>query len=207
MKSNRLPKMHIVGLTGGIASGKSTVASFFRDYGVPVIDADQIARELRAPGGKASDSIVARFGTLDRAKLREIISLDASARKDLEAILHPLIRHESEVRFEFWRNHRAPYLVYEATLLIESGRHESFDGVILVSAHEDFRLERLMSRDEVQELEARRFLDAQNSALVSNEVRKKATTHFIENHGSMRDLRESTRLLHLEFLARSLRER
>lgn len=199
--------MHIYGLTGGIASGKSTVGSFFRDYGIPVIDADQIARSLRAGDGKAALAIKKRFGTNESSKLREIIANDASARKDLEAILHPLIRDESEERFRFWKAHRVPYIVYEATLLIEAGRHEALDGVILVTTSHDTQLERMVARDRVKEEHARQFLVAQNSALAPAAVREEASTHRIENHGSLKDLRESTRLLHLEFLARSQRGR
>ena len=200
-------RTRIYGLTGGIASGKSTVGSFFRDYGIPLIDADQIARSIRAPGGAAESAIMARFGTNEPAKLRDLISRDATARKDLEALLHPLIRAESERQFDVWRARRAPYLIYEATFLIEAGRSEDFDGVILVDAEDATRLNRLITRDSMKEPDARRFLDAQAAAFTTESVRKKAITHRILNDGEISHLREATRLLHLEFLARFLRER
>lgn len=198
----------IYGLTGGIASGKSLVGSFFRDYGIPLIDADQIARSLRSPGGLAEKAILAQLGTIDPKELRDRISQDPDAKKQLESILHPLIQKESEALFQFWKDRGAPYLVYEATLLIEAGRAKDCDGgVILVEAHDEIRVERLITRDGMTEKNSRRFLDAQSAGLAHASIRENAATHRIRNEDSIEALRFSTRLLHLEFLARAQRER
>jgi len=193
------------GLTGGIASGKSTVARIFAEAGVPVVDADQVARDLRAPGGAAHDPIVARFGTVDPARLREIVFSDPVARAELEAILHPLIRTESMRRIEAavtgqlasatngsgrrMDNLTAPPavpVIYEAALLVETGRYRDFAGLIVVSADEKLRVKRLMDRDQNDEELAQRIVAAQ----ISDEKRRSCADFVIENHGSLEDLRK-----------------
>jgi dephospho-CoA kinase len=106
----------IIGLTGGVASGKSTVARLFTDQGIPVLDADRIARKLREPGGVAHPLLLQRFGTDDPKKLREIIFRDSQAKADLEKLLHPLIIKASEeaAREELKNNPQAPFVIYEA---------------------------------------------------------------------------------------------
>src|SRR5690606_18150449 len=123
--------IQIWGLTGGIASGKSTVARIFAENGIGVLDADALTRELSAPGGAAHAAIEKRFGTADRSRLREMVFRDPQARKDLEGILHPLIRLESERRIRdalserMAKGERLPLrMIYEATLLVETGRHK-----------------------------------------------------------------------------------
>jgi dephospho-CoA kinase len=177
----------IWGLTGGIASGKSTVARIFSEAGVPVVDADQVARELRAPGGAAYDAIVAQFGTADAQRLRQIVFSDPVARSKLETILHPLIRAESARRIEAMlvgKSGTVP-VIYEATLLVETGRYRDFAGLIVVSADEELRLARLMARDKNPEELARRIVASQ----MSDEKRRSHATYIIENHGSVEDLR------------------
>jgi dephospho-CoA kinase len=191
-------RARVWGLTGGIASGKSTVARLFAEAGVPVIDADQIARELRAPGGAAHDAIIQRFGTADPARLREIAFADPLARTDLEAILHPLIRKESALRIEALAEAAAQRVgqgpgkvaaivpvIYEAALLVETGRYKDFAGLIVVSADESVRMERLMARDRSPEVLARKILASQ----IQDIERKAHATFVIENHGSLEDLR------------------
>jgi dephospho-CoA kinase len=192
----------IYGITGGIASGKSTAAEFFRQLGAPVVDADEIARSLREPGGKASAAILMRFGTLDRIALRELIAQDPKARKDLEAILHPLILKESERRFAALArpNPSVPaYAVYEAALLVETGRARHFSGVILVESRVENQLARLIERDGMSPERAKQFLDA---TLIANPIEKKrnAATHIIRNDGTLEELQAEVRRLHYEFI-------
>lgn len=187
----------VYGLTGSIASGKTTVAELFAELGVPVIDADQIARDLRAPGGEAEAPILARFGTTDRLKLREKIARDPKAKSDLEGILHPLILRESTRRFAALATAvPAGYALYEAALLVEAGRAKDFEGVILVESDEEEQLRRLMKRDGMNETSARQFLGA-NSNLDSKRM---AATHVIVNVGSRDELRAKVRALHSELL-------
>ncbi|MFL5815752.1 MAG: dephospho-CoA kinase [Bdellovibrionia bacterium] len=210
MKPNESKKAQakIWGLTGGIASGKSTVARIFAELGVPVLDADQVARELRAPGGAAYDAIVARFGTADAQRLREIVFANPVARSELEAILHPLIRAESARRMEAQVDSTiagrtqsqtnatagtAPVIpvIYEATLLVETGRYRDFAGLIVVSADESVRLARLMARDNSAEDLARRIVASQ----MDDEKRRAVASFVIQNHGSLEDLRAQVKAL------------
>ncbi len=195
MQSSR--PFRIYGLTGSLGSGKSTAAQYFRELGVPIIDADQIARDLRAPGGEAEAHILARFKTIDPAELRKIISSDPSAKKDLEAILHPLILKESLKRFAaLHQSMTQGYALYEAALLVESGRAKDFEGVILVQAPRDLQIARVMKRDQVDEKNARQFLDANST----DELKQKFATHTIVNSGSLENLRDKVRLLHSELI-------
>lgn len=182
----------IYGLTGGIASGKSVVAGTLRDLGVEVVDADAIARELRAPGGAAAASILAVFGTLDPAVLRGRIATQPEEKKRLEAILHPLIAAESARRFAKMGATGAPYAVYEAALLVEAGRAKDFAGLILVESTCELRLSRLITRNGMEPEIARQFLGVQ----ASSEVKRAAATHTLANNGTLDELREKVRLLH-----------
>jgi dephospho-CoA kinase len=176
-----------------VASGKSTVARLFAEAGIAVIDADAIARELRAPGGRAYDAIMARFGTADPSRLREIVFSDAVARSDLEAIMHPLIREESTRRiYEATLGHTgAVPVIYEAALLVETGRYRDFAGLIVVSADEETRMKRLMARDQSSEALARKIIAAQ----IADIDRQAVATFVIENHGSVDELRVQVQAL------------
>lgn len=191
-----VPTFPIYGLTGSIASGKSKVAEILRGLGVATIDADALARELRAPGAPASGPILLRFGTLDPATLRRIIAEDPDARRDLEKILHPLIQAESRRRIEDIRANptasTAGYAVYEAALLVEAGRAADFAGIILVESSDEIRLKRLMARDQMLPDAARQFIGAQPTP----ERKRNATTHLIENNGTPEELERKVRLLH-----------
>lgn len=156
----------VVGLTGGVASGKSTVERAFADLGVPVIDADQVAREVVAPGEPALAAIAERFGEavldaeggLDRSGLRAIVFNDEGARRDLEAITHPAIRE----RLLAWREAlTAPYGVLSAALMVEGGLARLCDRVLVVDAEEAQQRERVMARDDVDADMAERMLAAQ----------------------------------------------
>lgn len=147
--------IRVIGLTGGIASGKSTVARFFEERGVPVIDADQLARTAVQPGSPALESIVAAFGSeviaadgsLDRKRLGAMIFADESERHKLEAILHPEIGRLSEesILKAAAAGHRI--LLYMAPLLIEAGVTDRVDEIWVVTVRPDVQLERLMQRD------------------------------------------------------------
>ena len=159
----------VVGLTGGIASGKSTVAARLRELGVPVVDADALAREVVAPGTPGLEAIVEAFGAgvltpegaLDRKALGEVVFADAAARKRLEAITHPRIAAAGHARMASLADHPAPYRVYEAALLVENGLHRAFPALVVVAAEEATQLTRIMARDGLDEAAARARLAAQ----------------------------------------------
>jgi dephospho-CoA kinase len=186
-------KTQIWGLTGGIASGKSTAGLYFAEKGIPVIDADQLSRTLSEEGGAAHPAILKRFGTADRVKLREIVFKDLKARKDLEAILHPLIALESQKLMDQHTAVGAALIIYEATLLIETGRDKTLDGLIVVVARREEQCERLTSHRAMSGELADQILNAQ----ISNEERQKAATVVIENTGTLVELQQKVhKLLH-----------
>ncbi|MEO1750899.1 dephospho-CoA kinase [Thiofaba sp. EF100] len=195
--------MLVVGLTGGVASGKSTVASLFASDGVPVIDTDLIARELVTPGQPALAEIAARFGpdalstdgTLNRPWLRQRIFADEAARKVLESILHPRIRAEVQRRLEALRLQTPPpaYALVVIPLLVETGAYDALlDRVLVVDLPEDLQLQRLMTRDGVEEPLARAMLAAQ----ASREARLARADDVINNRGAPDDLMEQVERLH-----------
>jgi dephospho-CoA kinase len=145
--------MFVVGLTGGIGSGKSTVADLFAAHGVPLVDTDLIAHRITAPHGMAMPRIAAEFGTafvaadgsLDRARMRELVFSDDGARKRLEAITHPLIRAETERE---QREAQGPYVIVVVPLLVESGSWKSrVNRVLCVDCSVDTQISRVMSRN------------------------------------------------------------
>jgi dephospho-CoA kinase len=157
-----------VGLTGGIASGKSEVARLFAGLGIPVIDTDAIARQVVEPDTPGLASVVEAFGReilqpdghLDRRRLRSVAFADPAARRRLEGILHPLIRaamNEQSARVQ------GPYQILVIPLLVESGLRSSVDRVLVVDCPERVQLERLIRRDRTSEPEARAILEAQTS--------------------------------------------
>lgn len=186
-----------IGLTGGIASGKSTVAQRFRELGVAVIDADEAARAVVAPGLPGLAQVVARFGTsvlgaggeLDRRALRERIFADSDSRRDLEAILHPLIRGHMARLAE---NAAGPYLVMAIPLLIEGGTRADFDRILVVDVDEATQLARILSRDGVTLTQARAILAAQ----ASRAERLAKADDILENRGSIEELRVGVDRLH-----------
>ncbi len=194
--------MLIIGLTGGIGSGKSTVADLFSRLGIPVIDADQAARDVVAPGETALETIVERFGgemlnpngTLNRARLRERIFADAAARKELESLLHPLIRSRMQERLNALDT---PYAILSIPLLIESGRADTVDRVLVVDVPEQQQIERVCRRDGISEEQAHAILTAQSS----RETRLAAADDVIDNSGSPAALEQLVQTLHLKYLA------
>jgi dephospho-CoA kinase len=155
-----------IGLTGGIGSGKSTVATLFAELGAPVIDTDEISRALTAPGQEAVVEIIRVFGTtvrdaagaLDRAALRQLVFRDDAQRRRLEGILHPLIRRETERRLAALR---APYVIVVAPLLLESGFADLVDRILVVDSSEENQVKRVHERNGLAETEVRRILTAQ----------------------------------------------
>ena len=193
-----------VALTGGIASGKTTVANLFATHGVPVIDTDVIAREVVEPGQPALAAVVDAFGTgvlaadgrLDRPRLRERIFGDAEARRRLEAILHPAIRAEME------RQSRAaggPYQVLVIPLLVEGGRRDHIDRVLVVDVPEATQIERLVRRDGVSRDQAEAALRAQ----ASRDARLAFADDVIENTGDVAALETRVAKLHGDYLRRA----
>ena len=159
-----------VGLTGGIASGKSTVALAFGGLGAHVLDADRISRDLVTPGSPALDRIVRAFGsgvlradgTLDRGALGAVVFADAGKRRILEGILHPLILAEIDRRIDHLaRADPQGIVVVEAALILELERQEQFDAIVVVWAEEEQQRRRMMLRDHLPADEAERRLAAQ----------------------------------------------
>ena len=190
--------MKSVGLTGGIACGKSTVAAILRARGVPVVDADVIAREVVGDGTEGKALVTARFpsvarpGGIDRKALRDLVSRSEEARRDLEAILHPLIGAEIVRTLADLARGGAPLAFVEAALMIEIGSYRRYDAVVVVSASPDVQLGRLMARDGMREEDARRFIATQ----MPLEQKKKVATYVIENDGDPAALeREVDRVL------------
>jgi len=177
-----------VGLTGNIASGKSTVASIWADAGVPVISADELARTAVEPGSDGLSAVVAAFGTdvlaedgtLDRARMRDRVFGDDEAREALEGIIHPIVWRLRAAWIEERRDVGAELVVSEIPLLFETGREGDFDVVVFVDAPEHIRLARMVEHRELSEPEARRIMAAQ---MPSDEKRRRADV-VIENDGS-----------------------
>jgi dephospho-CoA kinase len=181
-----------IGLTGGIASGKSTVADLLRQAGIPVIDADVLARRAVAPGSPALDAIRRRFpsvvdeqGRLDREALGRVVFSDPAARADLNAIVHPAVRrlaHEEMAEAER-RGERAA--VYDVPLLFEAGLEGDFDLVVVVNVPPAVQLERLMRRDGRSRQEAEDRIRAQMA--LSDKARRAGLV--IDNGGSLEETR------------------
>ena len=190
-----------IGLTGGIASGKSTVAGRFRELGIPVIDADQSSRAVVAPGQPGLKAVVAKFGEgvltadgeLDRRALRQLIFADSQKRRGLEAILHPLIRADMERRAI---QAVGPYVILEIPLLVEGGGRDRVDRVLVVDADEATQLQRLMERDGESLEGARAILAAQ----ANRAIRHKAADDVLGNSGSVSELRHAVDRLHQRYL-------
>ena len=196
-----------VALTGNVGSGKSTVAAHWAEAGVPVIDADDLSRRAVQPGSEGlravretfGDGVLGSDGTLDRARLREVVFGDASARERLEAILHPLIR---ELRAAWMEERRAAgdaFVVSEIPLLYETGAEGEFDVVVLVDAPPVQRLERVMRSRGLGEAEAKGIMAAQ----MDPRRKRDRADIVIDNDGSPEDLRATAADVLVELRARS----
>ena len=189
--------MKVIGLTGGIATGKSTVARLLRDeLGVPIVDADLVAREVVSPGSAGLQAIVDRFGPemllgdggLDRARLRACIVADSAARKDLEAITHPAIAASIATWLEDQRTKGVTAAVVEAALMVETGSYRRYDALLVVTCRPETQLDRLIHRDGHTEAEARALIATQLPLAAKEAV----ATALIRNDGTAEDLRRAT---------------
>ncbi len=160
-----------LGLTGGIATGKSTVGRMLRERGAFVVDSDRLAHAAMEPGGEAYPAIVRRFGRdildadgrVDRKRLGSVVFRDPQARADLEAIVHPVVRRLGDERIAAWAaGAPAPRIAFvDAALLVETGRHRDLDGLVVVHCAPETQLRRILERDGLAEEEARRRIAAQ----------------------------------------------
>ena len=189
----------ILGITGNIASGKSTVARLFGEAGASVLSADQLARDVVRPGSPVLRQIAARFGPqvlqangeLDREMLSEVIFADPQARQSLDGLMHPAIAELSLQRLAELNADQATLVVYESPLLYEAGAESRVDKVLVVAIDPDLQLQRLMRRDSIDELTARQRIAAQ---LPQAEKISRAD-YVIDNSGTEEECR--TRVMQL----------
>ncbi len=193
-------KKQLVGITGGIGAGKSAVATLYREAGYPVFSADEIAREIVAPGQAALEEIRKEFGpmalradgSLDRAFLRAEITRDSSLRLKLEAITHPRIQLRSQELAQVAFRTGSSIVFYEAPLLFEAKSDRAMDKVICVHAPEELRIARTMKRDGSTREAAEKLLASQ----MPQEEKMKRADFLIENAGDLTNLKaESMRVL------------
>ena len=194
-----MTKCKKIGLTGGIASGKTTVSDCFKKLGTQVIDADIISHEVTEPSGSAFDEILSEFGSeildekglINRKKMRAIIFNDPSQKKILENIIHPKVRDEMFQRINKSDDH---YLIVSVPLLVETGMHQIMDRNLLVDCSEDTQIERLMHRDKITLNEAKAILKNQ----ASRSDRKKIADDLIvnENNVTLIELEDKVLELH-----------
>lgn len=186
--------MKLVGLTGGIATGKSAVASLLRQLGARIIDADELAREIVEPGREAWQEIVDAFGrevlredkSIDREKLRKIVFKNTTARKRLESITHPRIRSLAQQRSQQLAGEGTEIAVYVAPLLFENQVHHWLRPVILVACDAATQRQRLKKRDRLNDEEIQQHLKAQ----MSLGEKRKLADFIIENNGSLEELEQ-----------------
>lgn len=195
---------YTVGLTGGIASGKSLVSEYFRALGVPVLDADQVSRVVVEPGQPALGEIAEHFGAdvlladgqLDRRRLREIVFSDPAARRQLEQITHPRIR----VHIRQWMDAQtAPYCILENAILFESGMDALVDRVLVVDVPEDLQRQRLAGRDGIDAAFVERMLAAQSP----RDLRVSRADDVLLNTGTPEQTQAEVLRLHAAYLVRA----
>lgn len=198
-------KIPFLGLTGGIGSGKSSVASLLAQRGAWIIDTDQIAHQITASGGSAIKLISQQFGpefigpdgSLNRAKMREYVFRDISAKRRLEAITHPLIRQETFSQAQKALNATAPYLVFVVPLLLESGAWiETLDHIAVVDCEEELQIQRAMARSQLE----RQAVLAIMANQASRAERMAIADTIIPNNGSLHNLEEAVARLHQKML-------
>lgn len=194
-------KPFIVGVTGGIGSGKSAATAAFAELGVEIVDADIVARQVVAPGCAALARIVEHFGaqillpdgSLDRAALRKIVFADSGEREWLEALLHPLIREEIGRQLA---QCSTSYSILSSPLLLETGQNKLVDTVLLVDVSEETQIARTRERDGVDGSRVEAIMATQ----WPREKRLRHADHVLTNEGNLVELQEKVRTLHEEFL-------
>ena len=197
-----------IALTGGIGSGKTTVSDYFRQLGVPVIDADETSHEVTQAGQPAVQKIAEVFdhsvidsdGNLNRAALRNIVFGDSESRKLLESILHPEIRQRMN---EAASRTQSPYCLFSIPLLIETDQHTSYDRILVVEASEDRRRTWIQARSGLTQNEITAILSAQ----VSDQQRRHAADDLLINDGGVDDLHARIERLHQTYLALSTEQK
>lgn len=196
---------YVVGLTGGIGSGKSTVADLFVAHGAALVDTDAIAHELTGPGGAAMPALIAEFGEqialpdgrLDRAAVRQRVFADPAARARLEGILHPLIRRLSAERC---LAATTPYVILAVPLLVESGGYrERCDRIAVVDCPESLQVERVMARNQLSADEVRAIMAAQ----ASRQQRLSVADDIVSNDAGIEALSLQVETLHFCYLSLS----
>lgn len=200
----------VVGLTGGIACGKTTVAKMFGDLGIPVIDADNLSREVVEPGTLGLARIVEEFGEevldtngrLDRKRLGDIVFDDERARATLNGILHPLIGAAGAQHIADLQDDAAPYIVYEAALLVETGSYEAFSGLVVVGADEAVQKARLVERDGFTSEEA----DTRIASQLPLAEKTAVADYVVINDGDLATTRSQVAAVHEKLVARFKQE-
>ncbi|WP_371324361.1 dephospho-CoA kinase [Dechloromonas sp. ZY10] len=196
---------YVVGLTGGVGSGKSTVANWLVEQGAGLVDTDAIAHELTAPGGGAMAALIASFGAdiatpdgaLDRAAMRRRVFADPAARRQLEAVLHPMIRQVAEQRCH---SDPAPYVLLAVPLLVESGAYRRrCDRILVVDCPVELQLARVMLRNGLSSAEAQAIISAQ----ATREQRLAIADDIVLNASRTEDLHAPLCRLHTAYLAQA----
>ncbi len=191
----------VIGLTGGIACGKTTASNFFAEQGIEIIDADIAAREVVAPGEPALTEIATRFGdevlqpdgSLDRKKMRELVFADADKRKQLEAILHPRIRQRLRKQLE---QAKGPYVIFSVPLMFESGLDQLTDRVLVIDVSPEVQRQRLIERDGSSVEQANAIVSAQ----MPREERNSRADDIVDNSTNLDDFISQLTSIHAVYL-------
>lgn len=198
--------MVVIGLTGGIACGKSTVSAALASWGVPIVDADQVARDVVDPGSEGlaavraafGDAVISPKGALDRKALGDIVFRDPARRAELNAILHPRIAAESARRLGALAEAGHGFAIYDAALLVENGVHRGMEALIVVTARPEVQRARLIARNGGDAADA----DARIAAQLPLAEKVAAATWVVDNSGTMEELAERVRALYTELVLR-----
>lgn len=192
--------MKVIGLTGGIGSGKSTISEFFKELGATIIDADRVAHQLYEKDPTITQTLIKKFGReilhfshnkIDRKKLGEVVFADSEKRKELEVIIHPLIRLQIEKEIEEAKKNNPPLIIINAALLVETGFYKLYDGLIVVQASSEQQVERVKKRDRLSEREIEQRLTSQLP--LSEKI--KLANWVIENSGSLEETKKQVNSL------------
>lgn len=191
--------MAVYGLTGGIGAGKSTVCQLLQELGVAVVFADDVGRQVVAQGSDGLAAIVSAFGremldetgALDRKALGALVFRDPDKRRQLEGILHPLVKRHSQAMFQDLIDKGEPVVVYESALLFESQRHHEMQANILVTASEAQRVARVQQRDDCTEEDVRARMKAQ----MDEAEKRRMVDYVLDNNGNIDDLRQQVQAL------------